>query len=94
MATDVVLTFNTNITKTLYTNNLSVLGNREFTNSIRVKTSGQGAVNLRMEPSVDGQETSIGYSNRVDARTTSAGDMWVSGLNCWSRVGYTIGTPI
>ena len=41
-------------------NNLSVLGNNGFLNTMNIKTSGQGGGNLRIEPSVDGQETSIG----------------------------------
>ena len=75
-------------------NNLSVLGNNDFLNTMNIKTSGQGGGNLRIEPSVDGQETSIGYYNRSGLRATVAGDVWVGGINCWSRAGFTIGTPI
>ena len=75
-------------------NNLSVLGNNDLLNTMNIKTSGQGGGNLRIEPSVDGQETSIGYYNRSDLRATVAGDMWVGGLNCWGLAGDSIGTVV
>ena len=27
-------------------------------------------------------------------RITTPGDMWVCGVNCWGRAGYTHGTPV
>ena len=95
LASDVVISVNATIHKNCsIKNNLEVLGNSEFSNIICVKTSGQGGGNLRVEPSVDGQETSIGYYNRSDLRATVAGDVWVGGVSCWPRVDFTIGTPI
>ena len=34
------------------------------------------------------------YYNRSDLRDRVAGDMWVWGMNCWSRAGFTRGTPV
>ena len=80
-----------NTTTTLGTcimpNNLSVLGNGEFLKTMSIKTQPQGGGNMRIEPSVDGNESSIGYYNRIDLRSTTAGDMWISGLNSWSWAG-------
>ena len=70
------------------------MGNRDFNYITRLKASGQGGGNLRIESSVDGQETSIGYYNRSALRATVAGDMWVGGFNCWGLAGYTIGTSV
>ena len=61
---------------------------------IRVESSGQGGGKLRIEFTIDGRETSIGYFNRSDLRATVVGDVWVAGVNCWSRTGFAIGTPI
>ena len=78
MASDVVISFKATSKRTCaITNTLSVSGNREFNYSTRIQASGQGGGNLRVEPSVDGQETSIGYYNRSDLRATIAGDVWV-----------------
>ena len=75
-------------------NNLTVLGFSIFNQTMRIKTQSQGGGNLRIEPSVNGNEASIGYYNRSDLRITDAGDMWVSGVNRWSRVGFNIGTTV
>ena len=75
-------------------NNLTVLGLSIFNQTMRIKTQSQGGGNLRIEPSVNGNEASIGYYNRSDLRITDAGDMWVSGVNRWSRVGFNIGTTV
>ena len=61
---------------------------------LSLSTPTQGGGHLRIIPAVDGNESSIGYYNRSDSRSTDAGDMWVSRVNSWSRVGYNIGTPI
>ena len=29
-----------------------------------------------------------------DLRSTSPGDVWVGGVICWGRVGYTFGIPV
>ena len=50
--------------------------------------------NLRIEPSLDGQESSVGYYNRSDLRDIAAGDMWVGGINCWRISGCTVRTPV
>ena len=95
MASDVVISFNATINRhCAIQNNLSVLGNSEFNNLTRIQASGQGGGTLRIEPSVDGQETSTGYYNRSHLRATVAGDMWVGGLNCWGLAGYSIGTTV
>ena len=61
MASDVVISFKaTSNRNCAITNTLSVLGSSDFNNITRIKASGQGGGNLRVEPSVDGQETSIG----------------------------------
>jgi hypothetical protein len=39
-----------------------------------------------------GLEASVGLYKHSDMRVNDAGDMWVAGLNCWARTGYTIGT--
>jgi hypothetical protein len=41
-----------------------------------------------------GLEASVGLYKHSDMRATEAGDMWVAGLNCWARTGYTIGTQV
>ena len=95
LSADIVITLNTTINRNCsIQNNLSVLGNSEVSNGIRVKSSGQGGGNLRIEPTIDDRETSIGYYNRSDLRATVAGDVWVGGVSCWSRTGFAIGTPI
>ena len=58
------------------------------------KPSGQDGGNLRIEPSVDGRESSVGQYSRSDLRETSPGDVWVGGANAWGISGYTIGTPV
>jgi hypothetical protein len=41
-----------------------------------------------------GLEASVGFYKHSDLRATEAGDMWVAGLNCWTRTGYSIGTQV
>ena len=53
----------------------------------------QGGGNLRSMPHINGNESSTGYYIRSDARSTNAGDAWVSGVHSWGHVGYNIGTP-
>ena len=64
-------------------NNLRVLGTSEFGNTISIQTPWQGGGKLRIEPSVNNQESSIGYYNRTDLRGTVASDVWVCGISCW-----------
>jgi osmotically-inducible protein OsmY len=42
----------------------------------------------------EGLEASVGLYKHSDLRATEAGDYWVSGLNSWARIGYTIGTTV
>ena len=42
----------------------------------------------------DAKESSIGYYNRADGYVINAGDLWVSGINCWGIAGYTIGNTV
>ena len=74
--------------------NLTVLGTSIVNTTTRIKTSGQGDGNFRVEPSVDGQESSVGYYNRNALRDIAAGDVWVGGINHWSMSGFTFGTPV
>ena len=60
---------------------------------MKVKTPSQGGGNIRIIPNADGNESSIGYYARTDLRSTTAGDSWVVGANCWNEDGYCIGTP-
>ena len=73
---------------------LRALETNEFGKTININTPSQGGGNLRVEPSVNNQESSIGYYNRNHLRTTVAGDVWVCGINCWGCGGYTFGTPV
>jgi hypothetical protein len=41
-----------------------------------------------------GLEASVGLYKHSDLRAIDAGDMFVAGINCWGRDGYTIGTPV
>ena len=41
-------------------NSLTVFGNSMFNTTTRIQKTGQGGGNLRIEPSVDGQESSVG----------------------------------
>ena len=54
----------------------------------------QGGGYLRIIFNIDGNDSSVGYYHRSDSRSTVAGDMWVSGVNIWNRVGSNIGTPV
>ena len=86
---------NTTIVRTCnMSNDLTVLGGSLFSNTMRIKTPSQGGGNLRIEPAVNGNESSVGYYSRSDLRATSAGDMCASGVNAFARVGFPIGTPI
>jgi hypothetical protein len=41
-----------------------------------------------------GLEASVGLYKHTDLRSAATGDMWVAGLNCWAKTGYTIGTSV
>ena len=56
-------------------NNLRGLETSEFGKTIIIKTSEQGGGHLRIEPSTDNQESSIGHDNRTDLRATVASDV-------------------
>ena len=75
-------------------NNFSVVANSTFNGTVSVRTPSRTGGNLQILPSADGNQSSIGYYNRVDERSTTAGDMWVSGVNSWNYGGYSIGTPV
>ena len=68
--------------------------NGDFFRTLSVKTSTQNGGNIKIKPTTDGNESSIGYYNRVDLRETISGDVWVVGVNCWNKPGYSIGTPV
>ena len=60
-----------------------------------IKTPSQGGGNIRIEPAVDGNESSIGHYTRSDLRATVAGDVWVCGANGYAKNAYySIGTPV
>ena len=50
---------------------------------------------IRVTPTTNANEVSIGFYSYTDGRATTAGDMWVLGGNCWARTGntFSIGTP-
>ena len=75
-------------------NNFSVLGTSTFGNTLFLSMNSGGGGGIRVVAATAGSEASIGYYNRSDLRSTVAGDMWVCGINCWSRTGYNIGSPI
>ena len=72
---------------------MSVLGTSTFGSTMNCTTPAQGGGHLRIIASITGNEASIGYFSRSGSRANIAGGMWVSGINCWSRTGYNIGTP-
>ena len=50
--------------------------------------------NIQIIPAADGNESSIGYYNRIDLRNTVAGDMWVCGVNSYTKAGFIIGSGV
>ena len=72
----------------------SVLGTSTFGNTLSLSTNSGGGGGIRVVAATTGNEAAIGYYTRSDSRADFAGDMWAGGVNCWSRTGYSIGTPI
>ena len=73
---------------------LSVLGTTTFGNAISLSTPSQGGGILRIIADVDGDEPSIGYYNYNDSRAAAAGELWGTGIKCWNRRDYNLGTPM
>ena len=71
----------------LITGYLSVSGDVNLATTLYVRTSQQNGGNLRCVPMIDKNESSMGFY-------TDAGDMWVSGLNCWGVAGSSIGANV
>jgi hypothetical protein len=76
----------------IVSNNLSVNGTSLFLNNLKIKCAGNGG-NIRVLPSNDTDESSIGFYKYTDMRENAAGAMWLIGQNCWAREGFSIGTP-
>ena len=77
---------------TSITGYLNVGGNVNLNKTLTITTPEQGGGSIRIVSINNGGESSIGYYNRSDLRNNIAGDMWISGINCWARSGYSIGT--
>ena len=73
---------------------LSVGGDVNLARTLYVRTPQQGGGNIRIVPTVDGNEASIGFYKYNDLRDTAPGDQWVCGLNYWASAGYSIGTTV
>ena len=61
---------------------------------MNIKTPSQGGGDLQSEPSINNQESSMGYYIRADLWNTVASDVWVCGVHRWGNTGYTFGTPV
>jgi hypothetical protein len=73
---------------------LSVLTRSLFNKTLSTYVIAGGGGAIRVIPSTDGLEASIGYYSLNDSRAVNAGEMWVSGISCWSKTGYSIGTSV
>ena len=51
-----------------------------------------GGGRIRVIPTSDLGESSIGFYTYTDMRMVSAGDVWICGVNSWGAIGYSIGT--
>ena len=65
-----------------------------FTTRIDIQPSSQYGGSIRSIPALDTGDASIGYYNNMNTRSTSAGDVWICGVNCDNERGYTITTPV
>jgi hypothetical protein len=65
-----------------------------FNNTLSTYVVAGGGGAIRVIPTTDGLEASIGYYNFNDSRAVNAGEMWVSGINCWDKIGCSIGTSV
>ena len=70
------------------------MGDVNLTSTLYVRTPRQGGGNIRIIPSVDLNEASIGFYKYNDLRNTDPGDQWVFVLNSWGIAGYSIGTTV
>ena len=79
---------------TLITGYLKVNGETTLNKTLFIKTSVEGSGNIKIIPSIDLAESSIGYYTRADARNSEIGDIWVCGANSWGGNvnGFSFGT--
>ena len=88
-------------TSVLKLNNVDILQsistaptNTTFTERITMRAPNQYGGAIRVITAIDEGQASIGFYNWNDARWTTVGDAWVTGINCWDKQGYSIGTPV
>ena len=72
----------------------SVVNTSTCGNTLQQSSTSERGVSIRVVATTDGNEASIGHCNYTDSRGAAAGDMWVAGVNCWTQIGYSIGSPI
>ena len=74
---------------------MKVNGITTLNKTLFITTPAQGGGNIRILPSTDLSESSIGYYTRNDARCTEIGDAWICGANTWGQNinGFSLGTP-
>ena len=68
--------------------------NSIFSSSIDVQAPSQNGGGIRIIPAQDIGNSSIGYYNYMDKRSSAAGDVWISGIYCDNEQGYSIRTPV
>ena len=80
---------------TSITGDLDVAGDVNLSNILNVRTPASSWGNIRIIPTVDGDESSIGFYYRNDERNDTAGDVWICGVNSCDLGGFfSIGTPV